>query len=447
MVSKLRIALVLLAITPTIAGAQSTPDTSSTRIDVPVLDVPYNTANGFRAPSMQQSQALTEMFYELTHRAIQDAWGEHTWYARFSIIGADIADSLILPLPGSDGWVHEEFHRTILGQRGFGSFNDVYKFKVAADSIAVSHVEDADLVQLKREHPAEQVRLSAAGLEGEQQFVLGLQKREFFDRRRSFQMPIYWLEKLGGLSYVASGTSNDTNLETDEMNAREGTDVSVRDFTGHDFTAWVYDLHRPFEPYEARGVHPSGVGLDRYIKPSDLTSDELSYLRKQGRLQALNFLDPFLVAYRGMTMTVHGEPLRLNANISHVLTSFGRTVDTNVFVARGHLNLLTTVHSYANGERSFAGVDATLIDYPLVIRGRTLTITPRVALWQQPEGQLFRSTNGDVGGLVAVKIQHTRGPRFGAFAELQAKSAGWVAGVESLDRNVSLRVGLSVILR
>ena len=103
-----RIALLLLLASPVLAQAQST------RIDVPAIDLPYNTAHRYRAPSMAQSQALTEAFYELTHRAIQQAWGdEHKWYARISIIGADIFDSLVLPLPGSDGWVHEEFHRTI----------------------------------------------------------------------------------------------------------------------------------------------------------------------------------------------------------------------------------------------------------------------------------------------------------------------------------------------
>ena len=446
MVARSRIALLLLSIAPGAASAQTPSSAPSTRIDFPILDVPYNTSDGYRAPSMPQALALGEGFYEGTHRGIQHAFGEHKWAARFAIIGADLFDTFALPLPGSAGWVHEEYHRTILGRRGFGSFNDVYKFRIAADAIAVSHVTDDALVRLKRERPAEQVRLSAAGIEGEYQLVQGLEKREFFDGARSFHLPLYWLEKIGSASYVASGTSADTNSETDEMNARDGANVEVRDFTGHDFTGWVYDLHRPSEPYEARGVHPSGVGIDRYIKPSDLTDGELDYLRHQGTLQLLNFIDPFLVAYRGVTIGDGAEPLRLTANLGHLLTPFGRTIDTNVFVARGRVKLMTTIHAYANGERSFPGVDTSLLDYPLTFRGQRFNVSSRVALWQQPDGQLFRATTGKLGGLGSIKVQHTRKGRFGAFAELEAKSAGWVAGTEALDRNVSFRTGLSLIL-
>ena len=446
MVARLRIAIVLLSIAPAVVSAQTTSSAPSTRIDFPALDVPYNTANGYRAPSMPQTLALGEGFYEGTHRAIQDAWGDRTWSARFTIVAADLFDTLVLPLPASAGWVHEEYHRTILGRRGFGSFNDVYKFKFAADAIAVSHVTDDSLVRLKRERPAEQVRLNSAGIEGEYQLVQGLEKREFFDGARSFHLPLYWLEKIGSVSYVASGTAAETNIETDEMNASDGANVEVRDFTGHDFTAWVYDLHRPTESYEARGVHPSGVGIDRYIKPSDLTAGELDYLRHQGRLQLLNFIDPFLFAYRGVTIGAGAQPVRLTANIGHLLTPFGRTIDSNVFVARGRMKLMTTVHAYANGERSFPGVETALLDYPVTFSGRAFNLSSRVAVWQQPEQQLFRSTAGKIGGLASIKLQHTRKGRFGAFAELEAKSAGWVAGSEALDRNVSFRTGLSVIL-
>src|SRR6185295_15238755 len=144
-----------------------------------------------------------------------------------------------------------------------------------------------------------------------------------------------------------------TNADTDTMNLEDGADVKRRDFTGHDFTAWVYDLHRPDEPYSARGVHPSGVGIDRYIKPSDLSSGEFAYLRRQGRLQLLNLIDPFMFGLHEVTLDVHGTPMRMNANIGHLLTSFGRTIDTNIFVARGGAKVMVTMHAYANGERSF----------------------------------------------------------------------------------------------
>ena len=61
----------------------------------------------------------------------------------------DVATTLLLPLPFTDAWVHEEWHRAVLGRRGIDSFDDVYRFRVT-DAIAVSHVRDEDLIRLKR---------------------------------------------------------------------------------------------------------------------------------------------------------------------------------------------------------------------------------------------------------------------------------------------------------
>src|SRR5438132_747245 len=49
---------------------------SAQTLDVPVVDVPYNTAHGLRAPSMQQSLALSASAYDAAHLAIQDLFGE-----------------------------------------------------------------------------------------------------------------------------------------------------------------------------------------------------------------------------------------------------------------------------------------------------------------------------------------------------------------------------------
>ena len=94
-----------------------------------------------------------------------------------------------------------------------------------------------------------------------------------------------------------------------------------------------------------------------------------------------------------------------------------------------------------NGERNFAGVDAELIDEPLTVRGRRLTVTPRVALWMQPEGQRFRDGDAKPGGLAGVRVRYRR-----AFVDLEAKSAGWVAGNVHLDGNVGIRFGVVVPL-
>jgi hypothetical protein len=188
--------------------------------------------------------------------------------------------------------------------------------------------------------------------------------------------------------------------------------------------------------------------VDRYIKPSDLTEEELSYLRKEGKLQLLNLLDPFLINIRGFSMTnpFNKGRLRWTANAGHVLTSFGHTIDANVLLQQSRVNLLFVAHAYANSDRYFPGIELQLHEYPAQIFGRAVTMSPRGLLWLQPEGQRFRTTASQVGGLVSLKIRQRTRKRLGAYVEVSAKSAGWVAGEVELGSNVSVRLGASIAI-
>jgi hypothetical protein len=135
-------ALILLTLAS--PAASQTPDTirpaaPGLRLDFPLVDAPYNLAHGYRAPSMQQALAVTEGFYEASHLGIQRIWGDHKLLARATIVAWDW---YTIAVPGADAWLHEEYHRAVLGRRGIDSYNDVYKLDLAAGTIAVSHVED-----------------------------------------------------------------------------------------------------------------------------------------------------------------------------------------------------------------------------------------------------------------------------------------------------------------
>ncbi|HEY8181769.1 MAG TPA: hypothetical protein VII32_05980 [Thermoanaerobaculia bacterium] len=392
---------------------------ASEPVEIPVIDLPYNVQHGLRAPSMEQSLAITTDVYEVAHEKLWDAFSKRRWASKTAVAVFDLATTVILPVPFTDAWLHEEWHRAVLGRRGIGSFDDVYYFRVT-DTIAVSHVRDEDLIKLKRDHPADQVRLQEAGIEGEYAMLQRLEKDRFFKGSRAWHLPLYWLVKINAQGYVASGTSDEVNADTDKMNREDGANIKKRDFTGHDFVGWMYDLSRPDEPYAARGVHPSGVGIDRYRKPSDLTPEERRFLRRQGQLQYLNFLDSNLIGIDAF----HD----VNVTAAHLLTSFGYTIDANVFL-RGKRNLFIVVHDYKNRERHFPGADVQLLGNPMTVR---------VALWMQPEHQRFRDTRGSPGGLVGVRFDRER-----YFAEVEAKTRGWVQGVESIDPNVALRFGIT----
>ncbi|HUQ83021.1 MAG TPA: hypothetical protein VM076_17850 [Gemmatimonadaceae bacterium] len=447
--------IALLACIPALTATAHAQDSSLTRpasvrrllpggFDFTIVDAPYNFAEGLRGPSMRQALDLSIATYDVGHASVERAFGKHRRLAKTAITLLDMATTLEVALPLTSVWVHEEFHRTIMGRRGVNSFDDVYRLDPDATWIAVSHVKDDDIVRLKRDHPAEWIRTQSAGIEGELVLVRELERRRFFGQSRAWHLPLYWLTKLGTMGYVASGDWSDADTDVDESNRSDGANVERRDFTGHDFLGWVYDLYRPNEPYAARGVHPSGVGIDRYVKRSDLTDEERRYLRRQGRLHLLNLVDPFLVGlYGGVAIGGGDSPTRINAGLAHFLTSFGHTVDANVLVRRRDMNLAVTLHGYANGERVFPGVEGELVDVPVTLGGHALQLTPRVGLWLQPEGQRFRTSDADAGGLAALRVRTLLSRRLGAFAELEAKTAGWVAGVPYLDRNVALRLGLS----
>ena len=393
--------------------------------DIPLLDSD-NFARGFHAPSMEQAVSWTAAFYDSSHRAIQRAWGTREHYAKTSIAIFDFVTLAVLAMPLSDVWVHEEFHRAVLANRGVASFDDVYRFRLSAGSIAVSHVRDDALVRMKRDHPADLVRAHEAGIEGEAATVLRLEKDHFFHGATSWNLPLYWFAKTNSIAYIANGPTRSTNDTTRDWERDEGASISKRDFTGHDFTAWVYDLFRADEPYEARGIHPSGVGIRRYVRESDLTPEEKSYLRRQGRLAAINLLDPNL--YGGYGLTSHGRAINVAA--SHTLTPFGYAIDVNTFLRDRDHRVFVVLHLYRNHERTFPGLELELPG---------ARITPRLALWSQPSNQRFRDSAGRFGALAGVQVRRGRW-----YAELDAKSAGWVAANVHLDRSASARLGFAL---
>ena len=410
-------------------------------IELPLYDYPFNTENSGSFPSMQQSLAITKDLYQVAHAGIESRLSSREKIlARFSITALDF----LLLYPILNVWQHEEWHRAVLSRRSISSYDDVYKFDLTADSISVSRVKDEDLIRLKRESPADMVRLAEAGIEGEYELVTAIQKDNFFYGINTWNLPLYLFTYMNNINYVYFSGTNDAGAETDRINLEEGADIPKRDALGFDFTAWVYDLFRPTEPYEARGVHPSGTGIDRYIKPSDLTSEELRYLRRQGRLAFLNLLDPHLLGISRFRI-INGRsspPIDVNMSIRHHLTSFGYTIDTNIFFKKDDLNLFMVVHNYANRERHFPGLDIEMLRYPVTISHVPISLNVRSALWLQPEEQMFKTEEAKFGGLASLRVGWSRFSNVEPSVEVTAKTAGWVAGNPYLDSNTSVQTGL-----
>ena len=146
--------------------------------DLTRLDLPFNLSHGGRFPSMDQSLALTAGFYTLSHSAISHLWTQIYWgrydtliAKTLTIISVTLFDLSTVALLLADAWLHEEWHRAVMNHWGISSFNDVYYLDLFAEMIAVSHVDDRDLVRLKQKYPAEQ------------QLVLKLERDNFFSRK------------------------------------------------------------------------------------------------------------------------------------------------------------------------------------------------------------------------------------------------------------------------
>lgn len=432
-------ACAIAAILSGTAAADGEPDRSGIWLELPVLELPYNTDHGYRVPGMQQALAVSTDGYQVLHLAAEqllDPWRSRGW-TRFAAIALVTGlDVLSFRLPLFAGWQHEEAHRAILGRHGIDSHDGIYDILELSLEVGVTGVTDDQLAQLKAADPAEFVRLAAAGIEANYELATQVEKTRFFHQTRTFDAPLLVaLYAVNSLYWAGCVTSNAHDAEQDP-------DVSRRDFVGLDCTSWIYDLTRPDEPYAARGLDPNG-GIRRYRSADDLTSHERSYLKRQLALSALNFLDPQILGVDAFTV---GAATRLNASVRYEPTSFGSDAAVNLMVSTGALGVFATAHAYGNDGHVFPGISAELVRYPIHVTDEiALVVSGRLAGWRQPRGQRFATADADTGGLAGVRIGV---PLHGieAYADIQLKSAGWVASEPNLGSGVTTLAGLAMPL-
>lgn len=447
--------LILFAINSSIfAQNQRTSDTVGLLLDFPVLDLPYqlrasetygNFFSGYGSPSMSQSLQLTTNFYSSAHFGVKqvfrkiknDFWRNAATYAVVSVF-----DVLVLPAPLGNGWLHEEYHRNVLTIRNTRSENQMNQYPLASEVVYVYGIKDENLQNIHDNHKADWRRLQVAGKEAELNLIQTLQKNNFFYHQEQPHIALYWLLTFSTGDYVRNSAGSDFNRTVDEMNTNDGSDIYKRDFTGPDYTAWTYALFRPNAKYTDRGTHPSGVGINRYIKPQDLTDEELKYLKKQGNLQWLNFISPTLFGVSKIKIK-SGEQGNHYANfaVRSVINPFGNDIVLDVFYQTAKYNFFFALHNYNNRNNYFPGLEAQLIDYSIL--DKKLALSPRAILWTQPKDFDFNTKDMQFGGLLGCKARYHTG-RLSPYVEIEAKTKGWVMGNVFLDENVSLRCGLNV---
>jgi len=435
-------------------SAQSDIFSPRLKLDLPLFDYPYqidamNTVDrgffgSYANPSMNQSLAIATDLVSSIKFGMLYFYEKSTMNKELKtliyIAGLGLGSFLLAYSPGGDGWVHEEFHRAVMTHYGINSYNEMNLFPIGAEIVSVDHIKDKDLIRLKKESPADMVRLQAAGIEGEYLLINNLQRNNFFYNQQLPNYLMYWMITINSHSYIIMSSSVDVEIETEKMNKKE-TKISSRDFTGFDMTGWVYDLFRPDEPYEARGIHPSGVGINRYRTTRDLTDDELSYLEMQSYLHFLNYLSPMLCGFQSIPL---GGGLTGNFAMRHLLTSFGSDVSAQFFLKYETFNVVFAYHIYLNYKNYFPAIEAELIDYPLYLGKFGMFLSPRIIFGMQPEDQKFKTEKPEFLGLFGLRIDFMLSKHFLPYLDFTAKTDGWVAGNVYLEKNISLIIGASL---
>ena len=433
-------------------------------IDVSLIDLKYSTLSaktysnsypnlkwhdylkGYNSPSMQQSLSASATFHNGLNYAfslldINFFKNDYLNYLTETSILVTI-ELLSTYIPLGDAWLHEEFHRSILTKNLVSSYNEVNDFPFFKELISVNRVADEDLIRFKQSNPQDFIRLHAAGIEGEYLLTHKLQSYNFFYNQQLpyFTYTLMWT--INSFYYVWYCHTEDAEIVTKQVNTEDGTNIKIRDFTGLDFLAWTYDLHNPYENYEARGQHPSGNGIDRYIVPSDLSQNQLKYLKKQGYLQMINFLSPMLIGINKIPVKFKDEQAYFNFASRHLLTSFGDNISFYLFFKQKNLNLISALHLYQNQRLNLPGLEFEIIDYDISINKFTLRSSAKTLLWFQPENLLFADNSSKLGGLLSLKLKIGKN-KFFPFFEIVGKTHGWAAGYEFQTNNISFITGVS----
>lgn len=251
------------------------------------------------------------------------------------------------------------------------------------------------------------------------------------------------LGTLHAVNYVNLPFTKRFNAITDSILSYDKNNVLARDFTGYDFSAWVYDLFTPDEPYEARGTWPGGTGIKRPIKETDLTPEMKKFLRQTGNMQYLNFVSPFMVGINRLQLK---PGYYFNFALRSVPTSFGYFAGGDFFLDFNHHQ--ATISIGINKSKSLTLPAAELQYYDLIKKENARFNTSlQLSGWLQPKDQLFAADKPGFGMGVGLQPRFAITERFSMIADLSYKTKGWMFGNPYLDDKFIGRIGFSIKTR
>ncbi len=445
-IEKLKFYIIFISLLSNSFLLKSQTNDSSLIINVPVLDLPfqqtvyktyYNIGSFAVNPSMKQSLYWSNSFYTLSRYYIKKHLKKD-----YAIISTLLFDFLSYYVPFGISWLHEEYHRAVLTRWEAKSYNDVNKFPFFRQFIYVSKVKDEDLSRIANNHNADFRRLNTAGIESQMLQIRKLQQNNFFYNKTVNFDILYITSIINSVFYINSCSKIKTDEAINKILLKEGTDISRRDMTGLDFTAWADALYYPDKPYESRGIHPSGVGINRYVKVSDLSPQARRYLKNQSYLNALNLVSPAIFGVQHIKLK---QNIYSNYSLRHFLTPFGNNISLDIFLKSSKANLFFSIHTFSNKEKTFGGFETYWLNVP--IKSNSLLVSLRSFIWYQPSTLSFYDKSGKLGGMVNIELSYNKAKFFIPYVELEYKTKGWLAGNVYLNDNFNINSGLKFKIR
>ena len=435
-------------------------------LEVPLIDLPYlqasaktigntsqpsigNYFGAYASPGMNIALGVTYSTYASVHYGLKRAVtiDNKFWHNVLLGLGVGAADIGLNYTPLGSKWLHNEYAKSIMGVNGIDGQNEMNYFSNNANNI--THVSDQDLAQFKTQHNPAFVRMQVAGLEGEYLLIDKLQRNNFFYKSNLPNLILYWFSTIKNINLInTQSDATEANKSIANLAALVGNNPNHKDYVGLEFTSWAYDLFNPSTPYKERGKYSTITGIDRYIDPTKLNkAEQVDYMRKQSMLHYINCISPLMFGIKGISVKKDdmGNHWRLNFAGRHIFTSFGNDVSAKVYYQTPIYNWVFTLHNYNNFNHSFQGLETELVDLIVKTEKKELELSFKAMVWGQPEHNDFKTSKIQAGGLIGMKLQYPLSKIFRPFAELEAKSAGWVAGNPYLGNNMSVRLGLNAV--
>jgi hypothetical protein len=445
------VSLTLLLFSSLILFAQE-KEVSKLRLSYSLLDYPQNFESAGNFPSMIQSAEMSSNFYDLSFWGIdalgnvliknRDEGGRKIASTGFKYLAGFAFSKYGSELPIPLGvYTHEEFHRSVLGVNSFSSFNGNWILNRWDGT--VYGLTDEDLTDLKQNDLNGLLYSYVSGVQSENYMTHTNVIQDFFHPRIFYKNAFYLYNAYYIWDYFRFSTSSASDSAKVLAPPHEDTNPSNRDFAGADLTAWIFDMFSPQGAYTDRDQFPEGVGVNRRIGFSDLTSEGQDYLKKQKRLSLLNFLNPsiFLI-----------NRIKVNPEFSFLFftqyspTHFGNDIALYVPFQFRSRNQLVAFHNYNNNEKKFIGFQYGIYNITPKPSGK-LEIGGTFSIWNQPVDQGFFDKSGKLGGAFEINTGYFFANNFTVNLSAGYKTPGWMIGNPYLDQSAAVRIGIKYSVR